>query len=605
MDEMKLNREFTISTRYFNGAKEKDELYVNGNYIFENGNDFLIYKGELFHSTDILHNILCNIRKEGFLSLKKLRGEFVIAYYDGLEKEIKIITDKLGLEPLYYYVKIGDEPNLIISTDFWKVLDLCEPMVEDLDVQAIKEFILFYKPLFWKTIVKDVHSFPAATSGTFNVKNFQYNIIPYWDFRFRGDENITLDRARENLDDAINTVVKEIVKLNGVSKVYGVGISGGQDTRIIPSYLMRNGVEQIKGFIIGKSRPHRILLSRDHKNARNIAEYYGIEQIECDYSLDSFEDKIAIDVRYNPMRSSNFLKALTTSVPKFDILITGSYGTIVGGHLIFEGMDSLTTEELTYTIAATLSRINPRKKDADNPLKKFLKIMKNLVFGTKSKSRKIIERKAIKGIITETEFEVALKSINEYVKREKSKGKNNYDIFMKYHLLISNKYGAFESLSGTRKAYSIYFPSSLEEISNWPPNFVIGRKVLEHLIYTNLRELAKIPGQSSGIPIFYQYEDVSKYMVHYHKIKSLFSYFIRGNGLRYDDWIRTKEFKKFSLNMLQKNNDFFNKIFDVGEIIENVDDLNELVFENVIKVKYMIDLILSKQYKLWFTENKY
>jgi len=601
---MKLFREFTISTRCFNGAKKIDDIYVNGNYIFENGNDFLIYKGELLHPVDILQGILCNIREEGFLSLKKLRGEFVIAYYDSLEKEIKIINDKLGLEPLYYYIKTGDEPNLIISTDFWKVIDLCEPMVEDLDVQAIKEFIFFYKPLFWKTIVKDVRNFPAATSGTFNVKNFQYNLMPYWDFRFRADENITFNAARENLDDAINKVVREIVKLNGVSKVYSVGISGGQDTRIIPSYLLRNGVEQINSFIIGKSKPHRILLSRDHKNARKIAEYYGIKHIECDYDLESFEDKIAIDVRYNPMRSSNFLKALTTTVPNFDILITGGYGTIVGGHLIFEDMDSLTTEELTNTIAATLSRINPRKKDADNALKKFFKFMRNFVYRSQLKGRKKLDRKAIKGIITETEFEDALKSISDYVIREKSKGKNNYDIFMKYHLLISNKYGAFESLSGTRKAYSIYFPSSLEEISNWKPSFVIGRKVFEHLIYTNLIDLTKIPGQSSGMPIYYQYKDVSNHIKNYHKIKSLISYFIRGNGLRYDDWIRTIKFKNFSLNILHKNNDFFNKIFNVNEIVENVDDLNELVFENVIKIKYILDLILSKQYKLWFTESE-
>ena len=604
ISEFNLSRDFTISTRYFNGANKIHEIYVDGSYIYQNGDHYLIYKGELVHPSSTLKFILNNnIEKEGFKFLKELKGDFVIAYYNAQKNYIQIFNDKLGLEPLYYYIKKGDNPELILSTDFWRMIDLVDPTEEDFNVQAIKEIILFLKPLFWRTIIKGVYFFPAATLGKFNIRTFNYESVEYWDFKFSPDNDISLDEAVEDLDHAINTAVREIVNLNGVSKVYGVGISGGLDTRIIPSYLFQNGVEQVVSFIIGKRKPHKIFLSRDHKNAQEIAKYYGIDHHECDYDLESFEDKIALDVRAHPLRSSNILKVLTKTIPNFDVLITGGYGTIVGGHLLFKGMNALTTDEEVDTIAATLSRINARDVGDKSILSKFFKKMRVLIFNELSTGRKTLRRREIKGIISEDEFRVALTKIKDYVVHEKNKGKSNYDIFMKYHLLLSSKYGAFEGLSGTRKNYSIYFPYTLEEVSNWKPEYVIGRKVFEYLIYKKLPELTKIPGQNSELPIYCKYEESNILIKKYRQIMSFLIFFIRGNGLNYDQWIRTRKFQKFSLDILRKNNVFFNNIFQVNEIIDNMDSMNELVYENIIKIKYILDLILSKKYKLWFTES--
>lgn len=262
-----------------------------------------------------------------------------------LRKKIYIINDKLGLEPLYYHINNGKKPRLFISSDFWRMMYLRNPTEKDFDPQAMKELVLFHKSLFWRTIIKDVNFFPAANIGIFNIINFKNELTEYWDFSFTPNVNFTLDEAAERLDQAINDVIRKIVELNGKSITYGVGISGGLDTRIIPFYLQKNGVKNIISFIIGEKNPHKLLLSRDHKNAREIAKHYQTKHFACNYNAESFEEKIAIDVRYHPLKSSNILKVLSKSVPEFNILMTGGYGTIVGGHKLFNSMNKLTTTE--------------------------------------------------------------------------------------------------------------------------------------------------------------------------------------------------------------------------------------------------------------------
>ena len=183
--------------------------------------------------------------------------------------------------------------------------------------------------------------------------------------------------------------------------------------------------------------------------------------------------------------------------------------------------------------------------------------------------------------------------------KEKNKGKTNSDVFMKYHLLLSSKYGAFEGLSGTKKSYSIYFPYTLEEVVNWHPDFVIGRKVLEYVIYQKIPAMAKIPGQNKHITIYDKFSQTNQLKLFYLRLISYLTYYARGSGLRYDVWIKKKSFKDFVLDVLMQDNYLFNKIFDVEYLLDNLDDIHELVFQNIIKIKYFLDVIASKEYRNW------
>jgi hypothetical protein len=460
--------------------------------------------------------------------------------------------------------------------------------------------VIFYKPLFNETIIKSIKSLKETELLIYNLDDGNIRLKEYWDFRFNETCELNSETVCSRLDDSINRAVKRVVDKNGALKTYGVGISGGLDTRIIPYYLKKNGVKKIESFIIGRKKPKNFLLSRDHKNARKIARYYNIPHMECEYDSEKFKDKIYYDIRVQPLRSSNILKVLTTNIPDFDILITGGYGTIVGGHLINEKLETLSENELAEAITSTFSRINPpqTKRGFIQKMLRFIISLFN-IGNVKDDNRKLM-KKSIYGVISEDEFILSMNKIYEYVKDEKRKGKSNYDIFMKYHLFISNKYGAFESLSGTKKSYSIYYPLTLEEVQKWSPHYVIGRKILEYLVFNNIPELTKVPGQNWKIPTYYTFKEKNENTIRIHKAISLLMYYLRGSGLRYDDWVKEEDFINFSKKILEKENDYFHSIFNSEMIIAKIDDIDELVFENLVKIKYILDCIINNEYEGWF-----
>ena len=42
------------------------------------------------------------------------------------------------------------------------------------------------------------------------------------------------------------------------------------------------------------------------------------------------------------------------------------------------------------------------------------------------------------------------------------------------------------------------------------------------------------------------------------------------------------------------------RVFNIETIMANIDDMEELVFENVVKMKYIIDCIVNKEYEEWY-----
>lgn len=591
--ELFTNNDYFVTTNQIKSLNVFDRLHYNGNDVYVDDDNILLLKGNLLYPSMKLSDILDKIKKSEIKSLIDLEGDFVITYYNKKEKLMYIINDKLALEPLYYYI---DDRNVVLSTNFWDIVEFCDFDINDIDVQALKEMVLFLKPLSNRTFFKKINFFPAASIGIIDLENMEMTIEEYWDFRFNYECDLTIEEASERLDAAINHAVQGMIKSNPESVTYGVGVSGGLDTRIIPHYLLKNNVKKLKSFIIGKEKPRRHFLSRDHKNAHDITEYYGIEHHISEYDTEDYKKKIFHDVKSHPLRASNILKVIVKNLPDFDILVTGGYGTVVGGHIISKELDELSDNELVDTIVSTLSRINPSPK---RTVRSIIASIVNNIIHPPSINKRTLKRNYIKGIITEDELNIVKKKLCNYIMKEKNKGKTNSDVFMKYHLLLSSKYGAFEGLSGTKKSYSIYFPYTLEEVVNWHPDFVIGRKVLEYVICQKIPAMAKIPGQNKHITIYDKFSQTNQLKLFYLRLMSYLTYYVRGSGLRYDVWIKKKSFKDFALDVLMQDNYLFNKIFDVEYLLDNLDNIHELVFENIIKTKYFLDVIALKEYRKW------
>ena len=159
------NMSFVVSRGEIVNSKNINGIYVKGDDYYINEENLLIFKGETYPYNTTCGELYSQIIQKGVVcTVEKMKGEFFIIFYDSNLDKIYIANDKSGREPLFYFY---DGTNFIISDDFWEIINIIEPIKSDIDVQSVKEFIIFYNPLFYKTIIKNLNFFPPASLGEF------------------------------------------------------------------------------------------------------------------------------------------------------------------------------------------------------------------------------------------------------------------------------------------------------------------------------------------------------------------------------------------------------------------------------------------------------
>ena len=570
----KIPKSKKIGKIYVKIGNKTDETYITGEDIYVTGNNLLIFKGNTFPPYTTGKEIFNLIIKKGINEAKKIKGEFFVIFYNNTSKKIYIANDKLGRETLFYY---HNKSNFILSNNFWEIVNLIEPKNEDIDVQSIKEFIIFNRPLFFKTIIKNLNFFPPACIGKFSIKKSNFELNNYWDFRYKPDETLELNEAVERLDKLLNGAFK-CIKEKHPNAIYGLGLSGGLDSRIIPSYALKHGMK-LKSYIIGEKRERRLLLSRSHLSARKIAKTYKLEHSEIEWNCTDFNSKSYYELKYVPMANARFFHTVSKDkLPKFDILLTGMNGGELLGANLPLNIQKLNEEELVDTIISNLSNAYEKSRLAE-----VLKYLFNI-------RKRIKDKKRINRLIRREEFIKAKSKIRKFVKAELSKGKSNIDIFQKYlfFLISNNKYNSF-SMFWKKINYSVFSDSYLfEETLKWKPDFLLNRRLQRHLYMKKFLYLAKIPSQDYQPAIFYRGK--KSYL---RKVSSLINYILRGTGLNYRKWSQEKEYINFAKKVLLRKNEFFRRIFNIKEIINDQNPPHE----NLVKIKQVLDLVQSGEYK--------
>ncbi len=583
---------YVISSKEIIGGEKIGKFYVKGKY-YRDGQNLLFLKGKVFNYNED-KELFNDIIHKGIEIFPELKGEFFIIYYNINSNKIYIANDILGRETLFYFYHKND---FILSDDFWEVVNLIKPSISDVDVQSIKEFAIFIYPLFYKTIIKNLYFLPPASIGEYFFNDFNFKIKQYWDFKYKTNRSKTFNEAIDKLDYLFYKRMKQIKKRNDYKTTYGIGLSGGLDSRLVPYYALKCNMKLIS-FIIGEKRPHKFVLSRDHKSARRLAKYYNLKHFEVEYNSESFKNKSFYELRYSPMVTSNFFIAVQKNLPKFDILLTGTNGGELFGGLLPNNIRELNEEELMDAIIRNFSHMYFCKKRsfANRLIRKIIKIIFRFDYFQKSLNK----GKSIEGIIKESEFIKIKSKIKSYIKNNSDK--SNIDIFQKYlfwHLVSRNKYGSFDSLHGRKKSFGIFTNQYiLEETLTWKPEFLINKNLQNYFFLKKFANISKIPDQSSTVPIFYK-DNSSRFK----KCLNLVIYYARGQGLRYVHWAYSKKYKEYSIKILMRKNKIFNNIFDVKKIVK-IDENNMRMYDNLVKIKQVLDLIETKDYKDFFKDRK-
>ncbi len=196
--------------------------------------------------SDPLKGLLCLYLKEGISLLQRLRGEFSLALWDGLEETLYLATDRFRVHPLFYY---QDRDKLVFASRMKGILACPFPVKQTINPEAIVDIVASSIVPTPKTIFREVTKLPPGHVLTYH--KGEARLASYWEISFlqadSADEGELARKLKTCLTDTIS------VRLEGerVSDRIGTFLSGGVDSSTITGVLTQLTKRSIKSFSIG------------------------------------------------------------------------------------------------------------------------------------------------------------------------------------------------------------------------------------------------------------------------------------------------------------------------------------------------------------------
>lgn len=282
---------------------------------------------------------------------------------------MEIVSSKLNWETLFYFFNME---NFVVSDDFWQIVDVVQPEISDIDLQAVKEFI----------VLKGYPLFHACC----------------------------MHQAIDRLDLLLDQAMKEI-RMTNIGATFGVGLSGGLDSRLVAHYALNSDMK-LRSSTYCEKRPHKLLLSRDHANARKLAEMFNLDHSEVEHDDETFEPKLYVDVESRPICAARMLNPTADSFPAFDILLTGFEGGELLGSRLNPTIPDLSKNELLTAIVKEGSLMYRYKAELDIPVLGWLLKALSVILGTKE-TKEEVDR--LNGTITEEEWRETKRKISQFI----------------------------------------------------------------------------------------------------------------------------------------------------------------------------------------------
>jgi asparagine synthase (glutamine-hydrolysing) len=169
----------------------------------------------------------------------RFNGMFAIALFDERTETLVLVRDRLGVKPLVY----AEVPDGLVFASEMKAL-LADPDVpDDLDPEALVEYLTFNYTLGARTLLRSVRRLPAAHLLTW--RRGDLRLHEYWDLRLGPPAEISEARAeatvRETLAAAVRRRLRSDVPL-------GALLSGGVDSSAVVSLMADDLGRSLKVF---------------------------------------------------------------------------------------------------------------------------------------------------------------------------------------------------------------------------------------------------------------------------------------------------------------------------------------------------------------------
>lgn len=552
--------------------KKTSQTGLESNIEFNNKVFYYHVFGSLYleNEAEVIKSILDDNQEY----LRKLVGNFTVVVLDPISGQVKIVSDRPGKQNIFYHM--GSQ-GLTISDDFWEIKEALSLSIDDVDRMAIKQQLVFFTGLNGRTLFKEVKSVPAASILKFKLDDLNVTIKRYWQFSYN-ENQLSYDDKLDLIDQTFTNALGTIKKLNPQEESFAVGVSGGLDSRIIPYYATKNGMN-IEGFTIGIERPRKLFLSNDFNSANKIASHFGIERRTLQYNSISFEEQLQMETRLAPEVGSQMFKIVDVGQLKSNILITGASGFVIGASPMYSSMKQspLVGHTLLYQ---SLLGTKPRAA-------KVKKAISSLT-GASLSFKPQLNMTGFGSFFTKEEVDECIADIEQFYSDlgplSKSEKLMNYAIF---GVGRNNAKGAFESFLGQKESYSIYTPFFLDTVQQFSEDELLNRQLFQEFIAKRLPELAAIQGQDFKPTLLGENSALTSLS---RKLLAMGNFVIRGNGvMNYENWVKSREFKELKLRVDHEAKPILTALgvnFDYGE-----HRVHSALQQNILKMQNILTKI--------------
>ena len=229
------------------------------------GRYWITYNGELYNYRTIKkklqqmgHNFQTESDTEvlleawkawGIDALQQCIGMFAFAIWDKEEEMFVLVRDRMGEKPLYYsFVNQQPEQGIIFASELGALRQ--HPAIkEDVDPEAISQFLSMNYILNDHCILQHIHKLPPAHILVVK-KGTRPTPVPYWNLAEHFKHKRTW--SEKTAIDHLNHLLDEIVSNQMISDVsLGGFLSGGLDSSTIIAAMTRNAPGSIHTFSTG------------------------------------------------------------------------------------------------------------------------------------------------------------------------------------------------------------------------------------------------------------------------------------------------------------------------------------------------------------------
>lgn len=230
----------------------------------ENQTLWIIYNGEIFNYPELRADLLNRghrfytqsdtevllhlYEEEGPSCLGKLNGQFAVAIWDSIHKELFLARDRIGIRPLHYYL---DATRLIFASEI-KSLFQVPDVPRQIAPRTLDQIFTFWAPLAGQTAFDKVYEVPGG--HYLLVRNGRVVLKKWWELPLMNPpgHSLSLQEEVEKIDALLSDAVR--IRLRADVPV-GSYLSGGLDSSGITAKIARHFNNRLRTFGIRFEHP--------------------------------------------------------------------------------------------------------------------------------------------------------------------------------------------------------------------------------------------------------------------------------------------------------------------------------------------------------------